>query len=148
VTSSTPYQDGPAFAAVNVADLESGSRFGSARHKGKEDIPHTGNNWVRYNLKERRILPTHYAIRTNEKGPGGHHLKSWRVETSDDGENWREINHKEDNEELNGQFFVGTFEVTAAEHCRFIRLVNIGKNHRGNDALCISGWEIFGTLIE
>jgi hypothetical protein len=26
--------------------------------------------------------------------------------------------------------------------------VNIGKNHAGNDALCISSFEIFGSLIE
>jgi hypothetical protein len=26
--------------------------------------------------------------------------------------------------------------------------VNIGRNHRGNDAIDISAWEIFGSLIE
>jgi hypothetical protein len=31
--------------------------------------------------------------------------------------------------------------------CRFIRLVQIGRSNYGDDTLCISAWEIFGSLI-
>jgi hypothetical protein len=65
-----------------------------------------------------------------------------------DGESWDEVAHEEDNKELNGSRFTGTFAVEDGAECRFIRLVNIGRNHWGTDALCISAWEIFGTLIE
>jgi hypothetical protein len=43
--------------------------------------------------------------------PGGPHLKSWLVEAWADGERWWEADHKEDNAQLNGQWFTGTFEV-------------------------------------
>jgi hypothetical protein len=101
-----------------------------------------------YDFKERRIVPTHYTIRTNDGGPGGQHLKSWLVETSVDGKNWREVAREEDSEQLNGILFTGTFTVTGGEECRFIRLVNIGRNHHGDDMFLISAWEIFGSLIE
>jgi hypothetical protein len=42
----------------------------------------------------------------------------------------------------------GTFTVAGGGECRFIRLVNIGRNHFGTDVLCISAWKIFGSLIE
>jgi hypothetical protein len=56
-------------------------------------------------------------------------LKSWRVETSTDGENWWEVAREKDNKQLNGYLFTGIFAVAGGEECRFIRLVNIGRNH-------------------
>jgi hypothetical protein len=52
------------------------------------------------------------------------------------------------NKELNAKGFTGTFAVAGGGACRFIRLVNIGRNHFGNDQLLISAWEIFGSLSE
>jgi hypothetical protein len=103
---------------------------------------------VCYDFKKRRIGPTHYVIRTQNGGPGNAHLKSWPIETSKDGKSWREVGREEDNEQLKGKWFTATFAVAGGGECRFIRLVNIGRNHYGDDALWISAWEIFGSLIE
>jgi hypothetical protein len=46
-----------------AADLEDDSRFCSAHREKEENIPHAKSNWVCYNFKERRILPTHCTIR-------------------------------------------------------------------------------------
>jgi hypothetical protein len=67
---------------------------------------------------------------------------------STDGESWREADCHEDNHQLNGSSFTGTFVTAGGGPCRFIRLVQIGRNHSGHDTLLISAWEIFGTLIE
>jgi hypothetical protein len=74
--------------------------------------------------------------------------ESWLVEASMDGQKWRELDHKENNNDLNGSNFTRTFPLPGSEACRLIRLVNIGRNHQGYDALCITGWEIFGIIIE
>jgi hypothetical protein len=145
---SGAWDNDPRYAAKNAADLETGSEFMSACRDKEEDVPHTRNNWICYDFKERRIVPTHYTIRTNGGWPGCTHLKSWLVETSADGENWREVACEENNWQLNGKHFTGTFPVVGGGECRFIRLVNIGRNHRGSDCLWISAWEIFGSLIE
>jgi hypothetical protein len=145
---SGAYHNDPDCAATNAADLESYSCFHSACRSSSEDIPHTRNNWICYDFKERRIVPTHYTIRTHRGNPGTAHLKSWLVEISTDGKDWREVAREEDNKQLNGKLFTGTFAVTGGGECRFIRLVNIGRNHRGNDCLWIAVWEIFGNLKE
>jgi hypothetical protein len=141
---SGAYGNLPDNAAKNAADLETGSRFQSAYRGRSEDIPHTKNNWVCYDFKERRIVPTHCAIRTH----GGRNLKSWCVGTSVDGKSWQEVAQEEDNIQLNDKWRTATFPVTGGGWCRFIRLVNIGRNHFGDDLLYISAWEIFGSLVE
>jgi hypothetical protein len=131
-----------------VADLDDASEYWSNYHRVSDNIQHTRNNWVCYDFKEKRIVPSHYTVRTNDSPPGGLHLKSWLVEKSAYGENWREVDRRENNKQLNGANFTGTFPVEGDEECRFIRLVNIARNHWGDDCLMISAWEIIGRLIE
>jgi hypothetical protein len=76
-------------AAKNVADLGVSSCFVSVCRDKREGIRHTRNNWVCHDFKDRRIVPTHYTIRSHdsvrERGTGAH-LKSWLVDTSEDGQ--------------------------------------------------------------
>jgi hypothetical protein len=130
-----------------AADLEIDSWFQSAYRKKEEHIQHTRNNRVCYDFKERRIVPTHYTVRRHYGPPGNPHLKSWLVDTSADGESWREVAREEDNQQLNGSRFTGTFAVAGGRECRFIRLVNVGRNYFGDDTFRISAWETFGSLI-
>jgi hypothetical protein len=145
VEVTSPKPENPGDVGKNVADMESASYFYSVYRHRSADIPHTRNNWVCYDFKKRRIVPTHYTVRTSL---GRAHLKSWLVETSADGQTWQEVDHRENNEQLNHPNCAGTFAVAGGVECRFIRLVNIGKNHNNNDTLMISAWEIFGTLLE
>jgi hypothetical protein len=119
VTSSKPYNDDARRTAQNVADFEVDSTFDSGCVAGY--IRHTRNNWVCYDFNERRIVPTHYTIRTNHCDCGGGHVKSWLVETSADGANWRDVDHKEKNDELNGKLFTATFAVVGCGTSRVIR---------------------------
>jgi hypothetical protein len=65
-----------------------------------------------------------------------------------DEESWREVAREENDRQLNGPYFTGTFAVAGGGECRFIRLVNIGRSHLGDDQVVISAWEISGTAIE
>jgi hypothetical protein len=75
-------------------------------------------------------------------------MKSWAVETSLDGRRWREVACEKNETRLKGRYFAGTFSVAGGRECRFIRLVNIGRNHMEDDCLWITAWEIFGDLVE
>jgi hypothetical protein len=132
----------------NVVDLQEPSWFGSDCRGKQEEIAHTRNNWLCYDFKDRRIIPSHYSIRTHGEEANGQHLRNWVVEVSDCGEKWSEIDGRENNSDLNGEYFTATFEVKKTCECRMIRLVNVGRNWHGDDALYISAWEIFGILIE
>jgi hypothetical protein len=145
---SGAYNNRADYTAKNIADLETDTHFVSACRSYKDDIPPTKNNWLCYDFKKRRIVPTHYAIRTNDGGQGGAHLKTWLVGTPEDGKSWREVAREEKNRQLNGQWFTCTFTVSGGGECRFIRLVNIGRNHHENDVLCVTAWEISGSLVE
>jgi hypothetical protein len=143
VTSSS--LRGSGWVAKNAAGQASDSYFCSQFREHTTHISHTRNNWICYNFNSRRILPTHYAIRSAR---GGQDLKSWLIEASTDGQDWKEIDRREDSTQLNGAMFTRVFAVAARAECRFIRLVNIGANCRRNDAITICAWEIFGQLIE
>jgi hypothetical protein len=101
-----------------------------------------------YDFNERRIVPTHYTIRTHGYDPGGQHPKSWLVEAPADGKKWRAVAREKNSTQLNNSRFAGGFTIAAPRECRFIRLVNIGRNHHRDDCLSISVWEIFGSLID
>jgi serine/threonine protein kinase len=54
------------YAAKNVADLEIVSYFHSAFRNFRDDIQHTRNNWICYDFRERKIVPTHYNPHVSE----------------------------------------------------------------------------------
>jgi hypothetical protein len=143
ITSSKPLSDHAWYAAKNVADLNQSSRFLSSFRDKAENIPQERNNWICYDFKERRIVPTHYAIR-----PAVPRLKSWVIEASADGIKWREIDRREITEQFANEKVTKTFPIAGRTKCRFLRLVNIGRNHGGNDALAVEAWEVFGNLFE
>jgi hypothetical protein len=144
VTSSGPLTLRPWDAATNAADVDTDSFFCSQQRKSTDDIPETRNNWLCYDFKNRRVLPTHYAIRTSR----GAFIQSWAVDVSDDGQQWIQVDRRDDVSETNAAHTVTRFDVPNGIECRFVRLVNIGRNHRRDDCLWISAFEIFGALIE
>ena len=79
-------------------------------------------------------------------------LKSWVIEVSNTGTEsaWREIDRREDNNDLNDDYATANFKISrvASGSVRFFRLRQIGENHNGTDVLALSSLEIFGTLLE
>jgi hypothetical protein len=151
VTSSPPFSDAPCYLAKNVVDGSADTFFTSADFPSGDwrDIPHTRNNWICLDFQEQRVVVTHYSIRTaSQSHRGNANPRSWIVEVSADGENWVEIDKKEDTNVLNDGNVTTMFKATAAVEGRFVRLVNVGRNHYGSDKLFISGIEIFGTLTQ
>lgn len=105
------------------------------------------NSWISLDFKQKRVLLSHYTLKSYEGQVNDSHLKSWVIEGSNDGVNWTELDRREDNNELNGKFKAKTFKCQRIMESRRIRLRQIGKNHAGNDILTLCGLELFGTLI-
>jgi hypothetical protein len=115
------------FAARNVVDLQANSFFCSPH---QPDVPHTRNNWICYDFGELRVAPAHYGLRSRfDGGRGFANLGSWVVEVSEDGGAWVQIDSREDNGDLNEKNVTRIFAVQLVEEGRFVRLVNIGRNH-------------------
>jgi uncharacterized coiled-coil protein SlyX len=107
VTSSRPVNEKP----KNAADMKADSWFSSVRRKKSDEIPHTRNNWLCYDFKQRKFAPTHDGIRSSCRGAvHGQNLRSW-LETSMNGVDWTTIDYKDNNSDLNGKNLTRLFTV-------------------------------------
>ena len=107
--------------------------------------------WITYDFKEWRVIPKRYSIKTSYGwSPGGDHLKSWVIEVSNDGDKWMEIDRRDNNSDLTGQYVTANFKIShvPSESFRFFRLRQTGPNDANSYVLAIGSLEIFGTLCE
>jgi hypothetical protein len=107
---------------------------------------------IGYDFKTMRICPTHYSLRSNSNPAGGAHLKSWKIEVSNDIScGWIEIDQRIHNRELNkGPYTSALFPIhSPPKTCyRYIRLTSTGTTWKLNNWLYLSGFEVFGDLTE
>jgi regulator of replication initiation timing len=52
-----------AYAPMNAVDFTTEQVFTSDVMTKGSNVPHTRNNWITFDFKKRRVVPTHYAIR-------------------------------------------------------------------------------------
>jgi hypothetical protein len=116
----------------NIAELTSDSSFISKNDPGQ---------WICWDFHKLRVRPTHYTSKCR-------YLKSWVIESSVDGEDWKEIDRKTDTWDFREGWMTASFAVSKLAECRFIRLTQTGENHDGDDKLEICAFEFFGTLLE
>jgi hypothetical protein len=89
-------------------------------------VPHTRNNWICYDFKNRNVAPAHYEIHSaHNLDAGCGHIKSWLVETSMNGTTRVGVDHREGNSDLNGRNIARVFKVSKTEQCLFIKLVTM-----------------------
>jgi hypothetical protein len=135
--TGTPYDGQSCHQPRNVTELESDSYFYSNNSK---------DQFVSWDFKNMRVAVTHYFLHSNGDRVNGPHLRSWVIEVSEDGSNWREIDRRENYEGLNGSNRSDVFEVRSIVETRFIRIRMIGQNWRGNQCLYFRAFELFGGL--
>ena len=104
------------------------------------------DSWICYDFNDRRVIPTSYSVRSDQNGRG---LKSWVIDVSNDGYSWTEIDRRENNNDLNGEFALCNFEISSvpSESFRFFRLRQTGESHYGDYKSYITALEVFGTLL-
>jgi hypothetical protein len=105
------------------------------------------NSWLQIHFGLRRVIVTHYSIKTYPCGRGCSHMKSWVLEGAIAGSTiWFEMDKRVDNEELNGKSKVATFECSSLHEVQVLRIKQIAENHHGDHYLIITNLEIFGEL--
>jgi hypothetical protein len=124
---------------MNVVDLADESSFVSKSEPSQ---------WICWDFLNRRIVPTSYTIRTYGTRAGGTHLQSWVVLGSVDGAHWTELDRQEKNRNLNRPNAIHSFVLPTPIESRCIRIMQTDKNHRGDDVLALSAFELFGTILE
>jgi hypothetical protein len=125
------------YPAYRLADLHSDNFFNS------EDQP---DQWFCYDFNDQTILPTHYSIRSYWSAD--YNPRSWVIESSFDGIEWTELDRKVNSNDLRGERIIRTFPLARSAECRMVRFRQFGQNHANNNYLCLTGFELFGTLQE
>jgi hypothetical protein len=74
--------------------------------------------------------------------------RNWLIEGSKNGEEWIILDEEQDNENLRENDFCCSFKISHLIGVHQIRLRQTGQNHKGNNFLALSGFEVFGLVIE
>lgn len=139
ITCSSVFEPSRESSPINALDLDTDSHFFS--NCGP-------NQWLCIDFKNRMIFPTHYSLKTTNKGPNNHQPRNWCVEVSNDGKTWEEIDKKESNSVLNNKNSIGTFSISSPKKCRYIKIRLTGKTSYDTDYFVLAGFEVFGKLYE
>jgi hypothetical protein len=88
---------------------------------------------------------SHYSLRSRPDSDS-HHPINWILEGSIDGNNWIELDRRDNCREIAGQNRSATFSVSKREVVQQIRLRQHGKESSGYDHLTVSAIKLFGYL--
>jgi hypothetical protein len=105
------------------------------------------NQWIEWNFKTAEIEPTHYSILTHGDESGGRHLQNWVLEGQNAQVEWRVLDERRGDSQLNGKGQTATFDIRTRLRLRKIRLRQIGLNHHREFVLAFTALELFGDLL-
>ena len=104
--------------------------------------------WLRVDFKERKVRPSHYSIKSYEKGKNSYNLQNWVLEGSNDGESWNILDTRNGEKSLDDSSASNTFEVNnKKQFYRYLQIRQTGPNCTNNDyRLIIKSLEYFGLI--
>lgn len=141
ITSSSLYQYDRRFSPFNVIEYDD---INAEFH-----TDNLANSWIRFELKNHKIVPKNYQIRTFALGRNASHMKSWVLECSNMGNEWEILDAKNDCADLNGENCMHAFPVNNPmnKEFKFARISQTGPNWRGKNFLKVNSIEFFGFII-
>lgn len=108
------------------------------------DIP---SSWISIDLGPyRRLTLNYYTLRhgLNFKADA---LRTWDLQGSNDGINWKTIKRHTNDRSLHGQYAVASWPVqNCTDGYRFLRVLQTGHNSSNHNFLALSGFEFYGWL--
>lgn len=126
----------------NIVDLDNVNNY----FRSKDN----SGSWIKYNFKEKRIIQTHYSIRSGKSSYFGNEPKDWVVEGSNDDNNYKTIDTGNGITNLCAASVTLTFDIKQSivsnQGYKFIKLRQTGVNTAGNNHLVLNALEFFGIL--
>ncbi|KAK8896528.1 hypothetical protein M9Y10_014436 [Tritrichomonas musculus] len=107
------------------------------------------DSWFCYNFKNRKIKISDYSIRSSSYGgKGSCHLLNWKIEGSNDNENWKVLDVRQNEKSLDDCRAENTFQVNSpvSGYFQYIRIKQTGPNSYGDNQLTFSVIEFFGSI--
>jgi hypothetical protein len=116
------------------------------RDIGEWSSTNEDDSWIQIEFKEISVQLSAYTIGTSEGKVGTAHLKSWKLEGSNDGFEWVQLDSVPETNELNQPNAVLTRELSSANFFNFVRITQLTPNHFGTRCLTIKRIELFGQI--
>jgi hypothetical protein len=109
----------------------------------------TGNSWIQFDFKNRRVAVTNYTIKSD--GYGNCHLLQWSLDGSNDGQSWVPLDRR-NTRDLDGNYVVKSYaceqQQSSPGFFRFIRLTQTGVNSANNYYLMLGNLEFSGDVAD
>jgi hypothetical protein len=115
-------------------------------HTRNPDLPHDA--WYSVELVRHSVCPTHYALMSY--GPGGNHfIMNWDLEGSVDGAAWTTLRSHRNDCSIHEPGRIETWPiegVAGGGWYSHFRVIGRGPEVRGHNYMCLSGFEVWGSL--
>ena len=118
----------------------------NSEFEGEWSSENINNSWFLINFKDKKVDVRGYSIKTYNGSTNGTHLKSWKLEGSNDEETWIKLDEVTNCIELNKPKGVFSKEITSFGYFQYIRIFQTDKNCFGSNTMTISNLELFGNL--
>jgi hypothetical protein len=140
VISSSCY-DVTRFAPKFVVDVASNNVFVSNNQP---------DQWIGYHFKENvKLRLCCYVLRSRFDGwMNANNLKDWVIEISLDEIEWKIVDRRMENYDLNGTNAIKMFKLADVIICQYMRLRQMGLSHAGKNFLVLSGFELFEDFVD
>jgi E3 ubiquitin-protein ligase HECTD1 len=107
-----------------------------------------GELWFSIEFLNHTVVPTKYTIRHGY--PGGHALRNWNFEATNDGKKWKVLESYKDNKKMGDRDLncTATFEIPADKRDAYnrFRIFVTGVTDQQSYYLMMAGFEIYGFL--
>lgn len=118
----------------------------SERNTGEWASNNESNSWIEFNFKDHKLLLTAYTIQTFGGDVGNMHMKSWKLESSEDGYNWTMLDQVSECNEINRPNAILTRPITMTGSKNIFRITMTDKNYFGTYTMCLKRIEFFGNI--
>ena len=117
------------------------------RVDGEWSSNNEAGSWITFKFCAYAVELHNYSIQTFSGKTGTTHLKSWKLEASNDGYSWTTLDNVPETPALNGPDFVVTRPVPKSGFYKIFRITMTGPNHFGTNCLTIKRVEFCGQLV-
>lgn len=127
-------------------DVKCLTDFSNTKNFYTQDKP---NSWICFEFKKHKIIPSNYTIKSHNCSPNCCQPKSWRIDGSNDNNEWIQLDKQENCTYLNGANLIHTFDINNNEEQEFkyIRMYQTGPNCQNSNQLALCSIEFYGRLL-
>jgi hypothetical protein len=106
------------------------------------------DHYVKIDWKNMVLAPSGYSVKAHNTSwsAGGHFVRSWRFEGSNDVSAWEVLDSHTNSEELMRNDTEASFGISTTAQFRFLRFVMTGVNSSNTHQLSLQRLEVFGVL--